>query len=65
MDADVKVIFAVRGLDLTVKAGFEKGSSSGSETTDTYLPGPKILDPSEQDLQDLLLGKECMALIYA
>lgn len=59
MDADVKVIFAFRGLDLTMKAGFEKGRSSG---INTYLPGPKVLDPSEQDL---LLGKECMALIYA
>lgn len=50
VDTYVKVIFAFRGLYLTMKAGFEKGSSSGSE------------DPSEHDL---LLGKECMALIYA
>lgn len=42
----MKVLFVFRGLDLTtMKAGFERGSSSGSESTDTHLLGPKVLDP--------------------
>lgn len=45
LDAALKVIFVFRGPDLTMKAGFGRGSSSGCESTDTHLLGPNVLDP--------------------
>lgn len=53
----MKVLFVFRGLDLTMKAGFERGSSSGPPSR-----AQGLRPPSEQGL---LSGQESMALIYA
>lgn len=60
VDALVKVIFVFRGLDLTREAGFERGSSAGSENTDIRLPGPKVLDSQRASLPS---GEESLARI--